>query len=58
MNYTDREWIELYNSICISVSDEILDEADELFGLSGTSEDDVPDEWYIWVTKKHFNKKQ
>ena len=49
---TDQELLDLYDEIAETVDDEILDEADELFGID--DEEEPSDEYFIWVAKKHI----
>ena len=52
---TDSELLDLYDEIAEYVDDEILDEADELFAIdSDTPGALIPDEYYIFIAKKHL----
>lgn len=51
---TDSALLNLYDEIAEIVDDEILDEADELFGIDEDS--DIPDEYYIFVARKHLEQ--
>ena len=49
---TDNELLSLYDTIAEEIDDEILDEADELFGVDG--EEEPSDEYFIWCAKTHL----
>ena len=49
---TDNELLNLYDTIAETIDDEILDEADELFGVD--DEEEPSDEYFIWCAKAHL----
>ena len=51
---TDNELLNLYDTIAETIDDEILDEADELFGVDG--EEEPSDEYFIWCAKAHLEQ--
>ena len=50
---TDEELLTYYDEIAEVVDDEILDEADELFGID--DEEEPSDEYFIWVAQKYLD---
>ena len=51
---TDNDLLNLYDTIAETIDDEILDEADELFGIDG--EEEPSDEYFIWCAKTHLEQ--
>ncbi len=51
---TNEELLDIYDDIAEEIDDEILDEADELFGIVDPQE--IPDEYFIWCAKTHLEK--
>ena len=51
---SDSYLLKLYDKIAEYVDDEILDEADELFAIDDTPGVIIPDEYYIWVSRKYL----
>ena len=51
---TNTEYLDLYDEIAETIDDEILDEADEMFGVDG--EEEPSDEYFIWCAKKHLEQ--
>ena len=53
------DWLEFYNRVAEDIDDDILDEADELFGLDDLEEvdsDDIPDEYYIYCASTYYSR--
>ena len=47
------DWLAYYDAIAEEVSDEILDEADELFNINEFNLN-IPDDYFIYVDQAHF----
>ena len=53
------DWLEFYNRVAEDMDDDILDEADELFGLDLVEEinpKDIPDEYYIYCASAYYDR--
>ena len=50
---SDNTWLlEFYDECAEFIPDEILDEADELFGVD--DEEEPPEEYYVWCARKYM----
>ena len=56
-NTTDLQWLLMYEREYLDIADEILDEADEYFGFTDLTNEEIDakmhDGWYLYVIKRH-----